>query len=131
MLVLLEDEKMLADSASELLSSVSPVSQQRALRDESNELGFYPEVWQQFVEMGWTAIPFAEELGGLAFSYKGLTAVFEQVGRHLTASPSLFRLLRSGRFWNFFMVQPLLLKTLLFNCLVIFMRLKSPEMGKS
>ena len=38
MLVLLEDEKMLADSASELLSSVSPVSQQRALRDESNEL---------------------------------------------------------------------------------------------
>ncbi len=89
MLVLLEDEKMLADSASELLSSVSPVSQQRALRDESNELGFYPEVWQQFVEMGWTAIPFAEELGGLAFSYKGLTAVFEQVGRHLTASPLL------------------------------------------
>ncbi len=39
--------------------------------------------------MGWTAIPFAEELGGLAFSYKGLTAIFEQVGRHLTASPLL------------------------------------------
>lgn len=89
MLVLQEEEKMLADSAQELLASISPVSAQRALRDASSTLGFDPDVWRQIIEMGWTAIPFAEEVGGLAFSYKGLTAIFEQIGRNLSATPLL------------------------------------------
>jgi acyl-CoA dehydrogenase len=39
------------------------------------------------VELGWAAIPWDEEHGGLAFGYKGLGVVTEESGRTLTASP--------------------------------------------
>jgi acyl-CoA dehydrogenase len=39
------------------------------------------------VELGWAAIPWGEEHGGLAFGYKGLGVVTEESGRTLTASP--------------------------------------------
>ena len=39
------------------------------------------------VELGWSAIPWGEEHGGLAFGYKGLGVVTEETGRTLTASP--------------------------------------------
>ncbi len=89
MLVFQEEEKMLYDSAQELLSTVCPVSNQRTLRDSNSTLGFDPQVWQQIIDMGWTAIPFDEDIGGLDFSYKGLTAIFEQIGRNLSATPLL------------------------------------------
>jgi alkylation response protein AidB-like acyl-CoA dehydrogenase len=105
MLVLQEDEKMLAESAQELLASLAPVSQQRALRDNANSLGFEPDVWQQFIDMGWTAIPFAEDIGGLAFSYKGLTSIFEQIGRNLSASPLLSTIVLAGTAIDLFATQ--------------------------
>ena len=91
-----EDDRMLADTAEEFLGAQSPVSAQRALRDNEAPLNFDPEIWQQMMELGWGAITFAEELGGLDFGYKGLGAVFEAMGKHLTASPMLSSVVLSG-----------------------------------
>ncbi|MGR5133850.1 acyl-CoA dehydrogenase family protein [Vibrio alfacsensis] len=88
-LIYSQDELMLLESAEGLLGEISPVSAQRALRDSNTEQAFDSELWKSMAEMGWTAIPFAEEFGGLAFGYKGLGAVFTQIGHNLSASPLL------------------------------------------
>lgn len=91
-----EDDRMLADTAQEFLSAQSPVSAQRALRDNNTPLNFDSVIWQQMMELGWGAITFPEALGGLDFGYKGLGAVFEATGKHLTASPMLSSVVLCG-----------------------------------
>lgn len=96
-LVYSEEQQMLADSARDFLAKRSPVSAQRALRDANDSRGFDPAVWQEMVELGWSGIPFAEDNGGLAFGFKGLGAVFEEIGRHLSPSPLLSSIALAGR----------------------------------
>lgn len=91
-----EEQQMLADTAQEFLAARSPVAAQRALRDNQAPLGYAPELWSEICEMGWSAIPFPEALGGLEFGYKGMGAVFEALGRHLSATPMLSSVVLCG-----------------------------------
>ncbi len=91
-----EEQRMLLDTAQGFFAERSPVSALRALRDRNDELGFEPELWQEMTELGWTAIPFPESLGGLEFGYKGMGTVFESAGRHLSASPILSSVVLCG-----------------------------------
>lgn len=91
-----EDQRMLADSAREFLAARSPVSRQRALRDEAQANGFDPQLWQDAVALGWSAIPFPENLGGLDFGCMGLGPVFESMGCNLSATPLLSSVVLSG-----------------------------------
>ena len=95
-MLLNEEQGMLRDSAREFLQAQSPVSLQRKLRDERAPLGFEPAMWQQSVDLGWTAAVFPEDKGGLAFGYAGLGAVFEQCGRTLAALPLLSNVVLGG-----------------------------------
>lgn len=91
-----EEQRMLLDTAQEFFAERSPVSALRALRDRNDELGFEPALWQEMTELGWTAIPFPESLGGLEFGYTGMGTVFESAGRHLSASPLLSSVVLCG-----------------------------------
>ncbi len=91
-----EEQRMLLDTAREFCAERSPVSALRALRDRNDELGFEPALWQEMAELGWTAIPFPESLGGLEFGYTGMGAVFESAGRYLSASPLLSSIVLCG-----------------------------------
>lgn len=95
-LVYSEEQRLLADTASEFLAARSPVSAQRRLRDEGSAEGFDPALWQEMVNLGWSAIPFPESLGGLEFGCKGLGAVFEQIGSKLSAAPLLSSVVLGG-----------------------------------
>lgn len=95
-LVYSEEQRLLADTASEFLAARSPVSAQRRLRDEGSAEGFDPALWQEMVNLGWSAIPFPESLGGLEFGCKGLGAVFEQIGSKLSAAPLLSSIVLGG-----------------------------------
>ncbi len=86
-MILNEEQNMLKDSAKDFCSTNAPIGQLRALRDDDNPQGFDQSTWNSMVELGWAAIPWAEEHGGLAFGYKGLGVVTEETGRTLTASP--------------------------------------------
>ena len=86
-MVFSEEQRLLADTARDFLDAHCPVAALRRLRDGRDALGYDPEVWRQMVDLGWTAIPFPEALGGLDFGYSGMGAVFEQMGRTLAASP--------------------------------------------
>ena len=99
-LVYSEEQQLLADTAAEFLMAKSPVTAQRKLRDEGasggSADGFDAALWREMVDLGWSAIPFPEALGGLEFGCKGLGAVFEQIGRNLSASPLLSSIVLGG-----------------------------------
>lgn len=86
-MILNEEQTMLKDSAKDFCTSSAPITQLRQLRDEENADGYDQGTWNAMVELGWAAIPWGEDHGGLAFGYKGLGVVTEESGRTLTASP--------------------------------------------
>lgn len=86
-MILNEEQTMLKDSAKDFCTSSAPITQLRQLRDEENAGGYDQGTWNAMVELGWAAIPWGEDHGGLAFGYKGLGVVTEESGRTLTASP--------------------------------------------
>ena len=86
-MILNEEQTMLKDSAKDFCTNNTPIGQLRKLRDESSADGFDRDSWKGMVDLGWAAIPWGEEHGGLAFGYKGLGVVTEESGRTLTASP--------------------------------------------
>lgn len=95
-LVYSEEQRLLADTARDFLAARSPVGALRRLRDEGSAEGFDPALWQEMVNLGWSAIPFPEALGGLDFGCKGLGAVFEQIGSKLGAAPLLSSIVLGG-----------------------------------
>ena len=86
-LVLNEEQRLLKDTAKEFLTENSPVEALRKLRDDKDELGYAPDLWQQMTELGWASIILPEEYGGLDFGFLGLGVVMEESGRTLAASP--------------------------------------------
>ena len=88
-LVLNEEQRLLRESARELLSVKSPVSALRALRDSKDESGFSRELWRELVELGWAGMTLPEDMGGLDFGFQGLAVTFEEAGRTLAATPLL------------------------------------------
>ncbi len=74
----------------------SPVTAQRKLRDEGAAEGFDAALWREMVEHGLERDSLPEALGGLEFGCKGLGAVFEQIGRNLSASPLLSSIVLGG-----------------------------------
>lgn len=95
-LLLNDEQRMLRDSAQEFLAARSPVSALRALRDRRDERGYDPELWQEVAGLGWPAAVLPEAYGGLGVGYRGLGAVFEQVGRTLAATPLLSTVVLGG-----------------------------------
>ena len=91
-----EEQRQFSDSAQEFLSAKSPLSLQRQLRDSSTALGFEPRLWEEVIELGWTAAVFPESEGGLAVGYKGMGAVFEAIGRNVAALPLLSSIVLGG-----------------------------------
>ncbi|AMN45602.1 acyl-CoA dehydrogenase [Steroidobacter denitrificans] len=88
-LLLNDEQRLLRDSARDFLATRSPVAALRALRDRGDERGYDPQLWHEIAELGWPAAVLPEAYGGLGVGYKGLGAVFEQIGRTLAATPLL------------------------------------------
>lgn len=88
-MLLSQEQELLRDSAAAFLAQEAPVAQQRRLRDARVEQGFDTPLWQQMVEMGWPVAVLPESHQGLDVGYLGIGAVFEAIGRNLSAQPLL------------------------------------------
>ncbi len=88
-LVLNEEQRLLQNTARELLKNSAPVENLRQLRDSGDALGYSQQLWQQMSELGWASIILPQQYGGLDFGFLGLGTVIEETGRTLTASPLL------------------------------------------
>lgn len=87
-MALTDDERdQLRTAARSLLGRDS--SSERVRAAIATEPGFDRGLWQQMVELGWTAIAVAEEHGGAGCGYADLAVVVQEQGRALTPSPLL------------------------------------------
>ncbi|HWK48317.1 MAG TPA: acyl-CoA dehydrogenase family protein [Steroidobacter sp.] len=86
-MLLSEEQVMAAESARAFCTERAPVRQLRHLRDSTSSDGFDRGTWREMVELGWAAIPWSAEVGGLDFGYRGLGVITEETGRTLVASP--------------------------------------------
>ncbi len=88
------DQKMLQDTASAFAKRESPVSRLRGLRESSS--GWSSDVWSKMGELGWLAVPFPEEHGGLGGSFVELSLVLEAMGTTLVPEPILASVVLGG-----------------------------------
>ncbi|MEM1173379.1 MAG: acyl-CoA dehydrogenase family protein [Pseudomonadota bacterium] len=58
--------------------------------------GYSKETWHMFAELGWTAIPFSEEDGGIDGGAVDMMVVMEQFGRGLVVEPYLANVVLAG-----------------------------------
>jgi acyl-CoA dehydrogenase len=93
-LILDDDQKQLAETARSLVTKRCPPARVRKLRDDP--VGFDPAVWTSIAELGWTAIPFSEEDGGLGLGLADAVCVTEALGRGLATEPYLSNVLLAG-----------------------------------
>lgn len=80
------DQRMIRDAAAEFLAEQSTST---AVREAMvTEQGFDTTLWQRMGrELGWCAVPIAEEYGGLGLSPVEVALLLEQMGRRLVCSP--------------------------------------------
>ena len=80
-----EDQTLLQDSAERYLRDSYDFNQRRERIAE----GVYsdPNQWQAFAEMGWLALPVAEEFGGLGMGTREMAILAELCGQFLVTDP--------------------------------------------
>src|ERR1700742_2795337 len=88
-LVLTEEQSMLRDSVSGLISDKAPVSHLRQLLDAKDASGFSRQLWKAFAEMGFSGLLVPEQFGGSGLGCVEAGIVMEEVGRTLMPSPFL------------------------------------------
>lgn len=82
-----EEQRMLRDAAAEWVRDNAPVASFRKLRERDPEIGYFPELYAEMAQLGWTGILIPERYGGSEFGCVGMGLVLEQLGRQLVASP--------------------------------------------
>ncbi len=91
---LTEEQTMLADSVSRFISNDYDFETRMKIA-ESDE-NFSTELWQTYAELGWTAVPFSEEDGGLGGGPVEIMLMMEQFGRGLVIEPFLANIILAG-----------------------------------
>ena len=81
-----DDQKLLKDQARKFLTDKCSRQVVRSVLDNS-ENQFSKELWQEVVNMGWTATAIPEEYGGLGLGMLELCVIAEELGRSLAPIP--------------------------------------------
>lgn len=90
-----EDQQLLRKTAADFRKSRSSVSRFRELRDADGP-GWDPELWREMGELGWLAVPFPEEAGGLDASFLECALILEELGKNLVPEPYLASVILGG-----------------------------------
>ena len=79
------DQMQLKDIARKFLEQENAVKRARSVLE--GEESFDENLWQQIIEMGFTATAIPEEYGGLGLGYLELCVIAEELGRSLAPTP--------------------------------------------
>ena len=91
---LTEEQILLRDSVAKFVQDNCDVERHRHL--SHTELGFDPALWQEFAQLGWLALPFAEAQGGLGGSATDIMVLSEALGGALVREPYLHSVVICG-----------------------------------
>ncbi len=85
---------MLADSVSKFIENDYDFERRQKIAGSDN--GYSLELWQTYAELGWIAVPFDEDDGGLGGGPVELMLMMEQFGRGLVVEPYLANVVLAG-----------------------------------
>lgn len=89
-----DEQVLLQDSVRKFIENDYDISERRKLSE--SEEGFSRENWKQFAELGWLALPFAEEDGGLGGTPIDTMVMMEEFGKGLVVEPYLPSVVMAG-----------------------------------
>lgn len=89
-----EEQSMLADSVAKFMANDYDFESRQKIAESAT--GYSLELWQTYAELGWTAVPFDEEDGGLGGGPVELMLMMEQFGRGLLVEPFLANIVLAG-----------------------------------
>jgi alkylation response protein AidB-like acyl-CoA dehydrogenase len=82
-----DEQRLLRESAERFIAETY-TSKQRE-KNAAEPLGFSAAIWKQFAELGWLALPIAEEHGGLGGGAVDVGILMEAFGKGLVSEPYL------------------------------------------
>ncbi|MCM0614080.1 acyl-CoA dehydrogenase family protein [Marinobacter sediminum] len=89
-----EEQQMLQDTVARLVRG--EYSFEKRLAFSETEAGFSEDFWQQLSELGLTAVPFSEDLGGFGGGGVEVQSVMTELGRGLCLEPYLQSVIFGG-----------------------------------
>ncbi|MHA1114041.1 MAG: acyl-CoA dehydrogenase family protein [Alphaproteobacteria bacterium] len=89
-----EDQRLLKESVERFVGNEYSFETRREI--VAGAAGFSPEIWAKFAELGWLAMPFPEEFGGLDGSPVDVMVLMEVFGAGLVAEPYLASIVLGG-----------------------------------
>lgn len=89
-----DEQSMLAESVARFIDNDYDFESRQQIAESG--VGYSRELWQTYAELGWTAVPFAEDDGGLAGGPVELMLMMEQFGRGLVVEPFLATIVLAG-----------------------------------
>ena len=89
-----EVQSMLTDSIEKFLDNDYDFETRQQYA--ASELGYSPDVWQMFAELGWTAVPFSEADGGFDGGPIDTMLMMQLFGRGLVVEPYLANIILTG-----------------------------------
>ena len=89
-----EIQEMLADSVDKFIQNEYDFDTRQAYAE--SDRGFSDDVWRTFADLGWTAVPFAEEDGGLAGGPAEIMVLMQHLARGLIVEPYLANVILAG-----------------------------------
>jgi acyl-CoA dehydrogenase len=90
-----EEQQMLQKSAFDFVHRESSLKRIRELRNDA--AGFSTALYSKMAELGWLAIPFPENAGGLGQGLVEMAVVMEELGKGLMPEPILSSVLLGGQ----------------------------------
>jgi alkylation response protein AidB-like acyl-CoA dehydrogenase len=82
-----DEQRLLRESADRFVSETYTADHRRKIASEP--LGFSADLWKQFADLGWLALPIAEAHGGLGGGAVEIGILMEAFGRGLVSEPYL------------------------------------------
>lgn len=82
-----DEQRLLRESADRFVSETYTADHRR--RTANDPLGFSADIWKQFADLGWLALPIAEAHGGLGGGAIEIGILMEAFGRGLVSEPYL------------------------------------------
>ena len=86
-LTLSDEQRLLRESADRFVAETYNADHRRRLANDP--LGFSADIWKQFADLGWLALPIAEAHGGLGGGAIEIGILMEAFGRGLVSEPYL------------------------------------------
>lgn len=89
-----EEQQLLADSVQRFVDSNYDINARVKLANSDE--GFSREHWQQYAELGWLALPFSEDDGGIGGSPVDTMVIMEEMGKGLVLEPFVSTVIMFG-----------------------------------